>query len=161
TVSAVVTVAAQRSGGAVVDLGTISLAQRLTNVPISYLGYLEKAVWPAKLIMFYPYPASIGWAAFALAVIVLAGISVAAIRAADRRPSLLAGWLWYLVSLVPVIGVVQVGRQAMADRYAYVPLVGVFVAVAWGLRPLVAAWRAPFLVRTLPAVAVVVVLAMA
>lgn len=156
--SAVITFIAQRSGGAVVDLGTISLAQRLANAPVAYLRYLEKTVWPEHLSVFYPYPLAIEWTALVVALVILAGISVVAFRLAGRRPFILAGWLWYLVTLTPVIGVIQVGRQAMADRYAYVPLVGIFVAVVWGVRSLTANWRAPALVPALPGVIVVALL---
>jgi tetratricopeptide (TPR) repeat protein len=144
--SAVITFVAQRRGGAVVELGDITLAQRLANAPVACMRYLEHAVWPSTLSVFYPYPAAIERSALLVAIIMLTGISIAAWRLADRRPFVLAGWLWYLVTLIPVIGIVQVGRQAMADRYSYVPVVGILVAAVFGLRsialpPLVARAR--------------------
>jgi protein O-mannosyl-transferase len=105
-------------------------------------------LWPAQLAVLYPFPQEIpGWKVLASFVIML-GISLLVVRAARRHPYLSVGWLWYLGTLVPVIGLVQVGPQAMADRYTYVPLIGLFVMVAWGLPALLARWRHRVLVLT-------------
>jgi hypothetical protein len=134
----VITYRVQAASGAVVGEGSIPMAVRLGNAIWSYLAYLGKALRPAGLAVFYPYaqPPLAGWKiAVALALIVAATGAAFAIR--DRARPVLVGWLWYLGTLVPVIGLVQVGNQAMADRYAYVPLIGVFVACAWGAALLV------------------------
>ncbi len=137
TLSCIITYIAQSQGKAVVPLGKIAVGQRLSNALMSYAIYLEKAVWPSSLAVLYPHPATIGggipaWKV-AGAVLLLAGISFLALRERERRPYLAVGWLWYLGTLVPVIGLVQVGGAAHADRYTYVPLIGVFLAAAWGV----------------------------
>jgi tetratricopeptide (TPR) repeat protein len=133
-VSSVVTVAVQHGGGALKTLERFSLSQRVANAVLAYVGYLGKTVWPASLAVFYPYPRiglmSIGVAA---AAVLLAAVTGFAISRASKRPYLAVSWLWYLGTLVPVIGIVQAGEQSMADRYTYVPLIGIFVALSWGL----------------------------
>ena len=136
--SCVITFLAQRSGGAVQTFGTISFGERVAHAIVSYLGYLAKTFWPASLAVFYPYPSispSVG--IVAVSAVLLTAVTVLAIRLLGRAPYLAFGWLWYVGTLVPVIGFVQVGSQSMADRYTYVPLVGIFVAAAWGLAALV------------------------
>jgi Flp pilus assembly protein TadD len=125
---------AQGLAGAVVPLGAIPLAARLANAASSVAWYCAKTVWPTGLAFFYPHPgaaAPVGAAVAAAAALV----AVTAVLAWRRRawPGPLTGWLWFLVTLAPVIGIVQAGTQARADRYAYVPLVGLFVAAAWAL----------------------------
>ncbi|MBM4018221.1 MAG: tetratricopeptide repeat protein [Planctomycetes bacterium] len=119
----------------------IPLGIRLQNAAVSYVAYLWQMVWPARLAAFYPYPPQIPAWRWAGATALLAGLTVLAIWFGRRRRYLAAGWLWYLVTLVPVIGVVQVGSQAMADRFTYVPLIGIFVAVIWGAADAAARWR--------------------
>ena len=131
--SSAVTFFAQRHGSSVVALDALSPGARLANAIISPVRYLLKAIWPADLIAFYPYR-SWNWMAIAGAAFVLIGISVWAVRRAKSTPHLLMGWLWYLGMLVPVTGLIQVGGQSMADRYTYVPLIGVFIAVVWSVR---------------------------
>jgi len=123
---------AQRRAGALVDTGYISPAERLANAVVSSARALAQVFWPAGIAAYYPYHRHAP-AAVALALATLAALTFLALRARRRRPFLLAGWLWYLVALVPVAGFVQVGEQARADRYLYLPVVGVFVAVAWVL----------------------------
>jgi tetratricopeptide (TPR) repeat protein len=108
------------------------------------------AIWPSGLAVFYPHPGPWlpAWKV-AGAALLLAGITGWALAQRRRRPYLAAGWLWYLVTLVPVIGIVQVGRQALADRYAYVPLMGVFIAVAWGASELATRLPRPLRARVL------------
>jgi Tfp pilus assembly protein PilF len=129
--SAVVTMKAQKAGGAVQSLFQYSLLLRLQTAVISYVGYLGKAFWPSKLVALYPHPTSLypAWQAGA-AVIVLILVTALVLRARDQK-SLAVGWLWFLGSLLPMIGLVQVGAQAMADRYAYIPFVGLFLMVTW------------------------------
>ena len=135
--SCVVTAIVQRSGGAVKTMEEFPFAERCANAALAYVSYLGKTFWPSSLAVFYPHP-HIGlftWAACGSALL-LAGATVLAFRLAKRAPYLAFGWFWYLGTLVPVIGLVQVGEQAMADRYTYVPLIGVFIAIAWGLAEL-------------------------
>jgi Tfp pilus assembly protein PilF len=118
----------------------------LANAVVSYARYLGKALWPSDLSVFYPHPSltEIGgvpletWEVAAAAVL-LALITFGAIK--SRRPYAIVGWSWYLVSLLPVIGIFQTGGQSMADRYTYIPLIGIFIAVAWGGAELVTRWR--------------------
>lgn len=130
--SCVVTFLAQRHGGAVMGIDHASIGIRVANALVSYIAYLGKTLWPAKLAVIYPHPFDTipTWQVIGSAVL-LAAISVLTLRAARKLPYLAAGWLWYLITLVPVIGLVQVGGQAMADRYTYVPLIGVFTALTW------------------------------
>jgi Flp pilus assembly protein TadD len=135
--SSVVTLTAQAKAGSVAGLAQIPLAERFLNACNSYIAYLAKTVWPSALSVFYPHPrAGDLTATAALSCLVLAGITAGAIALRRRAPYAPFGWLWYLGTLVPVIGLVQVGKQAMADRYTYVPLIGVFIAAAWGLAEL-------------------------
>jgi tetratricopeptide (TPR) repeat protein len=142
--SSVVTLVVQQRGGAVKGLDVLPLGRRLANAVVAYAAYLGKTVWPAHLAAIYPYPASLPWGWVAGATFGIIGVSVLALRAARRYPYLPVGWLWYLGTLVPVIGLVQVGGQPTADRYTYIPLVGVFILAAWGTADLVARrpqWR--------------------
>jgi tetratricopeptide (TPR) repeat protein len=134
SISCIVTYIAQQKGGAVVSIEQYSLAVRTQNALITYVGYLWKMIWPSGLACFYPYH-RLGvptWQVL-LALIFLISVTVLAWRSIQHRPYLAVGWLWYLGTLVPVIGLVQVGGQAMADRYTYLPLVGIFIAVVWGV----------------------------
>jgi len=129
--SAIVTMKAQRAGGAVQTLSLYSPLLRLETAVISYVRYLGKAFWPAKLVALYPHPTQLypAWEVGA-SVLLLALITVVVLRARDRR-YLAVGWLWFLGTLVPMIGLVQVGVQAIADRYAYIPFLGLFLMVTW------------------------------
>jgi protein O-mannosyl-transferase len=128
---------AQRQGGAVAPLAGIPLAFRLENGLVSYLAYIRDMFWPAGLAVLYPYPRTLPIAEVALAALALAGISILVARQLRARPYLAIGWCWYLGTLAPVIGLVQVGTQARADRYTYLPMVGLFVMLAWGAAELV------------------------
>jgi tetratricopeptide (TPR) repeat protein len=137
-----VTIYAQKTVGAFWSLKTLPFTTRLANALTAYVGYIGKMFWPAHLAVAYPYPAhnSQLWPVLAAALL-LAGLSFLAFWQARRRPYLLVGWLWYLGTLVPVIGLVQVGRQTMADRYTYIPYIGLFIAVVWGIAELASRWR--------------------
>jgi len=139
--SSIVTFVVQRRGGAVGGLDAYPLTLRVGNALVAYVTYIGKMLWPTRLAAFYPYPRSLSGALVVGAIAVLIGVSAVVIRAAPRYPYLLVGWLWYLGTLVPVIGLVQVGNQAMADRYTYVPLIGLFIITAWGIPDLLARWR--------------------
>ncbi len=143
--SAIVTVLAQRSGEAVAARDVISWTARLGSALRSYAWYLGKTFWPTSLAVVYPHPATMpGGLAFGTVVVsavILVGITWAALAQWKRRPYLACGWLWYLVTLLPVIGIVQVGLQGVADRYAYLPSIGIFVGLAWGIADLAGASR--------------------
>ena len=139
--SSVVTYLAQQSGGAVASLVSFPLEVRVANALVSYVNYIGKMILPYNLALLYPHPQTVPIWKAAGACVFLLSISALAIRAGSRRPYLLVGWLWYLGTLVPVIGLVQVGSQAMADRYTYVPLIGLFIMVAWGMADLVTGLR--------------------
>jgi tetratricopeptide (TPR) repeat protein len=136
--STLITFLVQRQGGAVIQLGHLPLSNRLANAVLSYGRYLWKSVWPAHLVSYYSYPIEMPLGAVFVSLGVLVALSVAVWRLAGRYPYLGVGWLWFLGTLVPVIGILQVGSQALADRYTYVPLVGIFVAAVWGLHDLAA-----------------------
>lgn len=141
TVSSIVTFIAQRSGGALESLNTIPLNVRLANAFVAYVRYMEKTIWPHDLAVFYPHPGrSLPMWQVAGAVLLLLSITVLVLRTVRSHPHLTTGWLWYLGTLVPVIGIVQVGAQALADRYTYVPLIGLFIVMAWGLPDMLARW---------------------
>ncbi len=129
------TILAQRAGDAVAPLDAVPLATRAANALTAYAAYLGKTVWPADLAVYYPLEKNVPVVALGASVLLLALISAVVWRARRERGYLAVGWLWYLVTLLPVIGLVQVGGQAMADRYTYVPLIGVFVMMAWGVAP--------------------------
>jgi hypothetical protein len=132
--SSAVAVVAQARGGAVTSLDRLDLASRVANVTVAYVRYLGKTVWPSDLAAFYPMPeGGPGLLAVAGSAAVLLALTGAALAAVRAMPWIAVGWLWFLGMLVPVIGLVQLGSQAMADRYTYVPAVGVFVGVVWTL----------------------------
>ncbi len=128
---AVVTTQAATRIGAVADLELVPFGHRVANAVLAYATYLGKTVWPASLACFYPYPKRFDTASVACAAVVLLGLTAVALASSRRRPYVTVGWLWYVGTLVPVIGLIQVGQHAMADRYTYVSLIGPFVAVTW------------------------------
>jgi protein O-mannosyl-transferase len=131
--SCAVTFLAQREE-AIMDLAHRPLEARIANAIIAYATYLAKTVWPRDLAILYPLPDHLSDLTLAISAAVLIAISVLAWRTRISRPYIMIGWLWFLGTLVPVIGLVQVGRQALADRYTYLPLIGVFIATAYGAR---------------------------
>jgi protein O-mannosyl-transferase len=138
--SAIVTFAVQQHGGAVTRIDRLPLWARVVNAFRSYARYLDKTLWPSDLAIFYPYTRVFFISDLVIAALTLVGISLLVWSEARRRPYLLVGWLWYVGTLVPVIGLVQVGSQSMADRYTYIPVIGIFLMVAWGVPDLVARW---------------------
>jgi tetratricopeptide (TPR) repeat protein len=134
----VATYIAQSRSGAVGDLARFPLGGRLANAVVSYVAYLGKLVWPADLAVFYPYHAALPLWQVGGALLVLAAMTTLALRAVARRPYVAVGWFFYLGTLVPVIGLVQIGEQALADRYTYVPAWGIFLIAAWLAADLVA-----------------------
>jgi len=140
--SSIITFIVQQKAGAMQQGENFSFPVRAANASISYLTYITKMIWPTRLAMFYPHPAdSVSFSHAAFAAVVLLVITIGVLRYARSRRYLPVGWFWYLGTLVPVIGLVQVGTQAMSDRYTYVPLTGLFIIIAWGLPELLAKWR--------------------
>ncbi len=132
----------QQHVGIVKSAAKYPLSWRIANGLVAYIAYLGKMVWPSKLAIFYPHPRG-DWLLLpsVVAALLLVGITSAAIWRLRRQPYLAVGWLWYLGTLIPVIGLVQVFDQAMADRYTYIPLIGIFIMVAWGLGELAGKWK--------------------
>ena len=139
--SCVVTYLVQQRGGAVQPLGNLPLALRLANAVTSYAVYLKKMIWPTDLAVFYPLPTTVSSWELTGAIVLLAGITALVMAMRSRCPYLLVGWSWYMGTLIPVIGLVQVGDQAMADHYTYVPSLGVLIGVIWGVEELTRRWR--------------------
>ena len=129
--SCFVTYHAQQSGGAMVPFDMYPLSIRAANAVVAYVGYIGKMLWPVQLAVFYPYPESFALWRVAAAAAVLSGISIGVMVQVKKRPYLAVGWFWYFGTMVPVIGLMQVGGQAMADRYTYVPLIGLFIMIVW------------------------------
>ena len=129
--SCALTVWAQKAGGAVLSVDALPLPFRIGNAVLSYARYLGRTIWPADLAVFYPHPGA--WPTWQLlgAGLLMLSMTAVAVWRIRRDPYLIVGWFWYLGTLVPVIGIVQVGGQSIADRYSYVPLVGLFVMIGW------------------------------
>ena len=132
--SSVVTLIAQGAGGAMGSLSRLPLGDRLSSVVTGYAAYIMQMLWPLRLGVIYPHPSGYlpAWQVVG-SILLLGAISVAAYRLRSSRPYLAFGWLWFVITLIPVIGLVQVGAQFIADRYTYIPLIGLFVAIAWGV----------------------------
>jgi len=131
--SAFVTFYAARMGGAVKAISVFPLIGRIENAINSYAMYLVQMVWPVDLAIFYPYPAGRPFWQVALSILFLAAVTGVVLFKGRKFGYLITGWFWYLITLLPVIGIVQVGFQSMANRYAYLSLVGIFIIIAWGL----------------------------
>ena len=147
SVAAAIATYAVQSGAGAAEAVEIPLGLRAENALVSYAVYIAKMFWPTRLAVFYPYPQGLPLWQVATAALVLAGISALVVWRFRTQPYLTIGWLWYLVTLVPVIGLVQVGAQARADRYTYVPMVGLSIMLAWGAVSVALHWP-----RTRPAI---------
>jgi Flp pilus assembly protein TadD len=161
-VSSVLTIVAQKEVGAVWTVDKMPIDVRLANALASYAEYIRKTLWPVDLAVLYPHTGMPEAWKIGVSVLLLGSVTVLAIRKMRKMPFMLVGWLWYLGTLVPVIGIVQVGSQAMADRYTYIPLIGLFIAVAWGAERLIAErsrWKIPFIVSSLAVLSVLMILA--
>jgi tetratricopeptide (TPR) repeat protein len=138
-ISCVITVIAQQHGKAVATLEKIPLGDRIANMFASYTGYIGETLWPSRLAVFYPHHyASISNIAIITSAVILVLITAISIYTGLRRKYIAVGWLWYVGTLVPMIGLVQTGAQAMADRYMYIPMVGLLIIVAWAVKDLAA-----------------------
>jgi protein O-mannosyl-transferase len=142
-VSCVVTYIVQAKGGTIQSLAHFSMGERLENAVVAYARYLRKMFWPENLAVYYPHPAHWPPLQVAGAAILVAGLSLGVLWSGRRFPFAVTGWFWFFGMLVPVSGLVQAGDQAMADRYTYFPLVGVFILLAWGADELFTRWRLP------------------
>jgi protein O-mannosyl-transferase len=131
--SVLITLYVAKIGGQVQSTADFPIAGRIGNALIAYVSYLDKMIWPVDLAIFYPYPTGRPVWKFAAALLFLIAVTVFALLKRRTIPYLVTGWFWYLISLLPVIGIVQVGFQSLANRYAYVPLMGIFVIIAWGV----------------------------
>lgn len=130
--AAAVAFASQRSGGAMASLERVPLGERIPNAVVAYVTYLADTFWPSNLAVFYPHPGgSLPPGRVLGAGLLLAAVSALALGMSRRIPALVCGWLWYLGTLVPVIGLVQVGDQGHADRYSYLPSIGLLIALVW------------------------------
>jgi protein O-mannosyl-transferase len=161
--SCIVTFLVQQSGHSVSADADLPLESRLANAVASYLKYLGMTIWPANLAVFYPhpdlrYPISTQWPGWqiALAALLLAAVSTQALRWLRREPWFATGWFWFLGTLIPAIGIVQAGGQALADRYTYIPLIGLFISLAWGAAEWAAGSKARHMALAAAGVAVIV-----
>jgi hypothetical protein len=129
--SAAVTVVAQQHGSAI---NSIAFSLRWRNAIVSYVTYLQKMLWPVDLAVFYPHPAN-GWpdSTVITAALLLIAITIFVLWCYARWPYLIVGWFWYVIAMLPVIGLIQVGAQAYADRYTYLPMIGIYLMLSWGL----------------------------
>ncbi len=153
-ISSAITFYAQMHGGAVKSLEIIPIQTRIANALISYAAYILKMLCPSRLAVLYPHPGSFPWWQIAGACFLLLSISFLAIRIRKQSPYFITGWLWYLGTLVPVIGLVQVGNQSMADRYSYIPLIGIFFIISWGIPQFIQRWR--HVKKILPIIAITI-----
>jgi tetratricopeptide (TPR) repeat protein len=129
--SSVVTFFVQRKGGAVSSLQSLTLAERVENMFVAYARYVGKTFWPSRLSILYPHPGHWPWLVVIGCFVIVVAITVLVMQQLRARPYLAVGWFWFLGMLIPVIGLVQVGIQSMADRYSYLPIVGLFIATTW------------------------------
>jgi hypothetical protein len=141
TLSSAATIYAQGTGGAISAFDRVPIGLRVENSAVACVKYIGKMFWPADLAMLYPFPGSIPLWQVSGAFLLMAVTTLAVIRFRRRHPYLVTGWFWFLVTLVPVIGIIQVGGQSMADRYTYIPLTGLFIVCAWGGNDILQGWR--------------------
>jgi tetratricopeptide (TPR) repeat protein len=132
-ISSIVTIWAQNKGDAFIAMKHLSFLERVQNAIISYVSYLGKIFWPVDLAVFYPYEYPFPLWQVLVSCFILTGITIIVIYVFKKSPFLFVGWFWYVGTLIPVIGLVQVGEQAMADRYTYLPSIGIAIMLTWGI----------------------------
>lgn len=133
SISAIITIYAQHEGGATKSIAMVPIGLRIANSVTSYVKYISKMLWPADLALLYPMPVSVPpWQTIG-SLLLLIGITLLVYRKRMNHPYLVTGWFWFIITLVPVIGLIQVGGQSMADRYTYIPSIGLFIVAAWGI----------------------------
>ena len=164
-ISSVITFLIQQNAGAVGNINILSLNNCITNAFLSYAQYIGKMFWPQNLAVFYPFNAagSIPFWQVVVCALLLLGISFLVIRLGRNQRYLILGWFWFVGTLIPVIGIIQIGLHAYADRYTYVPYIGLFIIIAWGLPQLLSKWTSASSVesskqRTVLGVSMVIVL---
>jgi Tfp pilus assembly protein PilF len=135
-----ITIIAEGKAGALASFDAFPFPVRLANALVSYVSYLSKTFWPVGLAAFYPHPEHFPLIKFITAIFTLLSVSWFVFIARGKHPYLVVGWLWYLGTLLPVMGLMQVGSHAMADRYTYLPLVGIFVMLSWGIAEILPCW---------------------
>ena len=139
-VVSVITFMLQKSGGAVTSLTTLSVSDRIFNTLVSYIKYIGKLIWPQPLAVLYPRQDGLPAWQWAVSLLLLLTFSVLIFQLRKKHAYLVVGWLWFLGTMVPVIGLVQSGPQTMADRFAYMPFIGLYIMLAWGLQRMIARW---------------------
>jgi len=139
--SCIITFFVQKNWGNISSLKAFSIIQRINNALASYYDYIWKMLYPFELAVFYPHPGIVRPNKMLVACIVLIAISFVAVKTIRNRSYFYVGWLWFIGTLIPVIGLVQAGSQAMADRYTYVPYIGLFIIVSWGVPECLRKWR--------------------
>jgi tetratricopeptide (TPR) repeat protein len=154
----IITFLAQKDNQSVVSLELLSLQTRLSNAIITYVKYIYKTLWPVDLAVLYPHPGAVPFDQLLVPIVILIIITVIVLYFIRDYPYLFIGWFWYLGTLIPVIGIVQVGAQSMADRYTYIPLIGIFIIVAWGIPDLLKDWHLKKIVIIVSATAIFFVL---
>lgn len=154
------TLIAQQQRGAVVSVDSVPIPDRLANAALNLVAYVQQTVWPSGLIPYYPYPDAFPSSAVAIALALLLLATAAAVSTLRSFPWIATGWFWFLGTLVPVSGLVQVGEHARADRFTYLPLTGIFIVVVWGLSHLASRYRVPRPAVGVAAAGVVVMLAL-
>lgn len=154
-----ITITAQNRGDSLAPFTSVSILHNFQNALQAYVLYLWKMIWPVKLAAFYPMPDQFSWWLTLGSCLILIVVTVIAVRKRYEYPYLMFGWFWYLVTLLPVIGIVRVGNQAMADRYTYIPLVGIFIIVAYGISDISVRW--PLRTWILPVISGVAITALA
>ncbi|MFH0991163.1 MAG: tetratricopeptide repeat protein [bacterium] len=159
--SSIVTYLVQRSGGAVSSSTSIPLLDRFANAALAYVIYLRKMFLPVDLAVFYPHTSErISFVMVVGSTVLLLILSLLAWRYRKNLPYLFVGWFWYLGTLIPMIGLVQVGAQAYADRYTYFPLLGIFIIMSWGIADLTARWKFRVPILSISAACLILVLTM-
>jgi len=140
-ITSMVTLSVQKTGGAFESLKHYPIIVKLANALTSYILYLYQMMWPFKLAVFYPHPGMPSSLLLIISLFLLTGITLAAVKKLNTNPWFFVGWFFYLGSLVPVIGIIQVGEQCRADRYTYIPLIGIFIILSWGIPTVIRNFR--------------------
>ena len=140
-IASILVIITEKKAGALTSLADLSIMERCANAIVSYVKYIVMMFWPTHLAFLYPHPATIPLGQITGAIILIISITFIIIYAYQRKPYLFVGWFWYLGTLLPVIGLIQVGPPALADRYTYVPLIGLFIMIVWGVLDLTAKWK--------------------
>jgi len=156
--SGIITIYAQQKAGAIIVISKVSIFVRIENALIAYVKYIGKTFYPVKLGVYYPFNLSIPLSQVISSFLILLFITILVINLRRRYPYLLVGWFWFIVTLIPVIGLIQVGGQSMADRYSYIPLIGLFIMLSWGVPDIINGIKYQAGIQTFLACAVIFVM---